>query len=313
VSADPEAAESIAEVGLVRFAAGASTAARDAVAREEPLEIQIGGTPLAVVMRTPGHDADLALGFLCSEQVITSIDDVLSVRHCREARSPEAADNVVRVALAEGVRVDWEALRRNTYASSSCGVCGKATIENALACAPPVRDPARFSAALFPPLPERLSAVQPGFARTGGLHAAALLDGEGALLVAREDVGRHNAVDKVIGFCLREKRWPLAGHVLLVSGRISFEIVQKALAARVPVVAGVSAPSSLAIELAERAGIALVGFLRGSSFNVYGDVSRVQVSRRPQGSEAAAKRGAAERSVGPHEGGEASDVPEAGA
>jgi len=286
VNGDPDSTDSVAEVGVVRFAAQTPRAARDAVAREEPLEIQIGGTPLAVVMRTPGHDADLALGFLSSERVIGSIEDVLSVRHCREARSPEAADNVVRVALADGVRVDWEALRRNLYASSSCGVCGKATIENALACALPIRDPARFEAALFPPLPERLAAAQPGFARTGGLHAAALFDRDGTLLVAREDIGRHNAVDKVLGFCLREKRWPLTGHVLLVSGRISFEVVQKALAARLPLVAGVSAPSSLAVECAERAGMTLIGFLRGSAFNVYGEVSRVQASRsEPQASE----------------------------
>jgi FdhD protein len=267
--------ESAAPVSLVHFADGAACARRDSAAREEPLEIQLGGTPLAVVMRTPGHDAELVLGFLQSERVIASIADVVSVRHCREAREPAAADNVVRVVLADGVSVDWEALRRNLYASSSCGVCGKATIENALACAPPIRDAARFAASFFPPLPARLAAAQPGFAHTGGLHAAALFDAAGQLLAVREDVGRHNAVDKVLGFCLREKRWPLAGHVLLVSGRISFEIVQKALAARLPLVAGVSAPSSLAIDLAERAGMTLIGFLRGSAFNVYGDTARV--------------------------------------
>src|SRR6266850_357371 len=246
VSGEDTLTDSISRVPVLRVADGAARAQRDAVAREEPLEIQIGGTPLAVVMRTPGHDADLALGFLASERVITAIDDVLSVRHCREARTPEAADNVVRVALADGVRVDWEALRRNTYASSSCGICGKATIENALACAPALDDPARFAAAFFAPLPDRLASAQPGFAATGGLHGAALFDARGNLVVVREDVGRHNAVDKVLGLCVREKRWPLAGHVLLVSGRISFEIAQKALAARVPVVAGVSAPTALA-------------------------------------------------------------------
>jgi FdhD protein len=277
VQDDDALGDSISRIPIVRVGAEIARAQHDAVAREEPLEIQIGGTPLAVVMRTPGHDADLALGFLATERVIASIDDVLSVRHCRAARSPEAADNVVRVALAEGIAVDWEALRRNLYASSSCGVCGKATIENALACAPPIDDPARFDAALFGPLPEQLSAAQPGFAETGGLHAAALFDADGKRIAAREDVGRHNAVDKVLGFCLREKRWPLAGHVLLVSGRISFEIVQKALAARVPLVAGVSAPTSLAVELAERAGMALIGFLRERAFNVYGDVRRVRV------------------------------------
>jgi FdhD protein len=205
------------------------------------------------------------------------------VRHCREARAPESADNVVRVVLADGVRVDWEALRRNLYASSSCGVCGKATIENALACAPPLDDRCCFEPDFFPGLPERLGRAQPGFARTGGLHAAGLFDAQGNLLEAREDVGRHNAVDKVLGWSLREKRWPLGGHVLLVSGRISFEIVQKALAARIPLVAGVSAPSSLAIAFAERAGMTLVGFLRGRAFNVYGDTARVRnVARERQ-------------------------------
>jgi FdhD protein len=275
VQGDDALADSIARVPVVRVAGDEACVRQDAVAREEPLEIQVGGTPLAVVMRTPGHDAELALGFLATERVISSIGDVLSVRHCREARRPEAADNVVRVALAEGIDVDWEALRRNLYASSSCGVCGKATIENVLACAPPLRDPARFAASMFATLPERLAGVQPGFARTGGLHAAALFAPDGTLLVAREDIGRHNAVDKVLGFSLREKRWPLSGHVLLVSGRVSFEIVQKALAARLPLIAGVSAPSSLAIELAGRAGIAVIGFLRGSSFNVYGETARV--------------------------------------
>ncbi len=275
----PSELESIARVRMLRFGPRGARRETDAVAREEPLEIQIGGTPLAVVMRTPGHDVELAAGFLVSERVIGGWDDVVSVRHCREAAHPDAADNVVRVVLADGVRVDWEALRRNLYASSSCGVCGKATIENALACAPPLDDRARFDAARLPDWVARLEAAQPGFAHTGGLHAAGLFDAAGRLVAAREDVGRHNAVDKVIGHCLREKHWPLSGHALLVSGRISFEIAQKALAARVPLVAGVSAPSSLAISLAERAGLTLVGFLRGRGFNVYGDASRVVATR----------------------------------
>jgi FdhD protein len=269
--------EAITRVRLIRFGDGHCRDQTDAVVREEPLEIQIGTAPLAVVMRTPGHDAELATGFLLSERVIGSPGDVVSVRHCREAREPDAADNVIRVVLAPGVRVDWEALRRNLYASSSCGVCGKATIDNALACAPPLCDPARFDADLFPALPEQLAAAQPVFARTGALHAAALVDAGGRLLVVREDVGRHNAVDKVFGWSVRQGGSTLAGHLLLVSGRISFEIVQKALAARIPLVAGVSAPSSLAIELATRAGVALVGFLRGRGFNVYGAVERVRL------------------------------------
>ena len=261
---------------LVERLQGASAgASRDAVAREEPLELQLGGASLAVVMRTPGHDEELALGFLVTERVVAASADVVSVRHCREARSPEALGNVVRVVLADHVEVDLEALRRNLYASSSCGICGKATIENALASAPPLDDPARFPAGFFYDLPERLAARQPAFARTGGLHAAALFAPDGSLRVAREDVGRHNAVDKVIGWAAREGSLPLAGHVLLVSGRISYEVAQKALAARIPVVAAVSAPTSLAIELAERAKLTLVGFLRGRSANVYGERSRV--------------------------------------
>jgi FdhD protein len=275
VSALRETSERIAPVRVVRFDANGLRRDGDAVAREEPLEIQLAGVPLAVVMRTPGHDEELATGFLLTERVIAAPDDLVSVRHCREARSPEAVDNVVRVVLSEGVVVDWEALRRNFYASSSCGLCGKATIENALACAPPLDDPARFAPGFFPALPERLATAQTGFASTGGLHAAGLFDPDGDLLVAREDVGRHNAVDKVLGARLREKHWPLSGHVLLVSGRISFEIVQKALAARIPVVAGVSAPSSLEVLLAARAGIALVGFLRGQTFNAYAETSRI--------------------------------------
>lgn len=248
---------------------------RDAVAREEPLEIRIGGASLAVVMRTPGHDAELALGFLVTERVVSRAGDVVSIRHCSEAAEPEAAGNVVRAVLADHVEVDLHALRRNLYASSSCGICGKATIENALAEAPPLEDASRFGADYFYGLPERLEAGQPAFSRTGGLHAAGLFDGEGRLLVVREDVGRHNAVDKVVGWAASRERLPLAGHVLLVSGRISYEVVQKALAARIPVVAAVSAPTSLAIELARRANLTLVGFLRGRAANVYGDRRRL--------------------------------------
>jgi FdhD protein len=263
-------------VARLRFAGGLGEEAEDSVALEEPLEIQLGGAPLAVLMRTPGHDPDLALGFLVTERVVDSPAQVVSVRHSRAVSDPDASENVIRVLLAPGVRVDLDALRRNLSASSSCGICGKATIANALASAPPLDDESRFASAFLPPLPERLQAAQPTFARTGGLHAAGLFAPDGSLLVAREDVGRHNAVDKVIGWALREGRLPLAGHVLLVSGRISYELVQKALVARIPVLAAVSAPSSLAVELAQSARMTLVGFLRGSSFNVYGERSRVR-------------------------------------
>jgi FdhD protein len=271
----PETPDDSARVARVRYAGGQGQPEQDSVAIEEPLEIQLGGAPLAVVMRTPGHDPELALGFLVTERVVASPAQIESVRHCRAVPDPDASENVIRVVLAPGVAVDLDALRRNLYASSSCGICGKATIENALASAPPLADESRFDTGFFPPLPGRLQAAQPAFAVTGGLHAAGLFAPDGRLLVVREDVGRHNAVDKVIGWALREGRLPLTGHVLLVSGRISYELVQKALVARIPVLAAVSAPSSLAVDLAERARLTLVGFLRGASFNVYGERSRV--------------------------------------
>jgi FdhD protein len=262
-------------VSLLRVEKGRAQAQADVVAHEEPLEIQLGGAPLAVLMRSPGHDEELALGFLVTERVVASPRQVESVRHSRAASDLDASDNLIRVLLAPGVEVDLDALRRNLYASSSCGICGKATIANALASAPPLADASRFPADFFPALPQRLRAAQAAFAETGGLHAAALFAPGGELLVVREDVGRHNAVDKVIGWALGHERLPLAGHVLLVSGRISYELVHKALAARIPVLAAVSAPTSLAVELAEQARLTLVGFLRGETFNVYGETARV--------------------------------------
>jgi FdhD protein len=267
--------DAVRDVDVLRVADGSSESTRDRVAHEEPLEIQLGGAALAVVMRTPGDDLELVTGFLLTERIVASLAEVESVRHCTEAAGPEAEDNVVRVVLRPGVRTDLEKLRRNLFASSSCGVCGKATLENALATAAPLDDPAQIEASLLLALPERLRAAQYAFDETGGLHAAGLFDATGQLLVAREDVGRHNAVDKVIGWAARAGRMPLAGHTLVVSGRTSFEIVQKALAARIPIVAAVSAPSSLAVALAQSAGIALIGFLRGRSFNVYGARERV--------------------------------------
>jgi FdhD protein len=267
--------EAVREVDVARFSGNGLEGARDRVACEEPLEIQLGAASLAVVMRTPGHDVELVTGFLVTERVVEALADVEAVRHCSETPDPAAADNVVRVTLRAGARVDLDKLRRNLFASSSCGVCGKATLENALVTAKPLDDAARVPAAQLLGLPEQLRAAQPAFEETGGLHAAGLFDPAGRLLVAREDVGRHNAVDKVIGWAARAGRLPLAGCTLLVSGRASFEIVQKALAARVPIVAAVSAPSSLAVSLAEAGGIALVGFLRGRSFNVYGARGRI--------------------------------------
>jgi len=254
---------------ISRFGEAGEELCDDAVVREEPLEIQLGGASLTVVMRTPGHDRELVLGFMVTERVISRPEQVESVRHATQVRDPASLDNVVRVVLAPGVGVDLESLRRNFYSSSSCGVCGKASIENVLASAPPLSDDCRFSSAFFLGLVERLEGAQTLFGSTGGLHAAGLFGPDGKLLVAREDVGRHNAVVKVVGWALQGGRVPLAGHVLMVSGRVSYEIVQKARMAGVPVVAAVSAPTSLAIEFADAAGLTLVGFLRGRGFNVY--------------------------------------------
>jgi FdhD protein len=187
----------------------------------------------------------------------------------------DAEDNVVTVSLREDVALDVDALRRAFISSASCGVCGKTSIVQAMATAPPLDDASRFAPAFFRDLTASLAAAQPVFSRTGGLHAAGLFAPGGQLLVAREDIGRHNAVDKVVGWALERDRVPLVGHVLMISGRVSFEIAQKALAARIPVIAAVSAPSSLAIELAEQAGLTIVAFLRGDRFNVYGRRERV--------------------------------------
>jgi FdhD protein len=274
---EPGTSEAVESVAMTRVARGVSSPRRDVVAREEPLEIQLDGRSLAVVMRTPGNDPELALGLLWSERVIGSLDDVVSIRHATQARDPDSAENILQVRLRRGLSVDWRRLQRNLYASASCGVCGKATIEGVLSDAPPLEDESTFPVSSLRQLPEQLLASQTAFAETGGLHGAGLCDRAGRLLVAREDVGRHNAVDKVVGWALRAGKVPLAGHVLVVSGRISYEIAVKALAARIPLVAAVSAPSSLAVALAERSRVTLVGFLRGESFNVYGERRRVIV------------------------------------
>jgi FdhD protein len=260
---------------LLRFRGEVAVETRDPVAWEEPLEIRIGGVPVAVVMRTPGADRELVLGFLVGEGLVEGRSDVASVRHCRVSPDPDGDGNVVQVVFPEGAEPDLERLRRNLYATSSCGVCGKASIEVALRTAPPLEDDVRLPPGFFYPLPDRLGAAQQGFAASGGLHAAGLFDAGGRLLVAREDVGRHNAVDKVVGWALDHDRLPLHGHVLMVSGRVSFEVVQKALAARIPIVAAVSAPTSLAVSLAESAGITLVAFLRGQGLNAHGRTERL--------------------------------------
>jgi FdhD protein len=249
----------------------------DLLAREEPLEIRINQVAIAVVMRTPGNDEELVRGFLLSERIIEAVTDIADLRHCDKVETPEAEDNVMLVRLAASVDVDLAALRRNLYASSSCGVCGKASIEVALALpsfearrSPDVHVAVDVLAAL----PERLLSEQRVFARTGGLHGVGLFDCEGRLLVVREDVGRHNAVDKVIGWAAAHGI-SLDRCVLMISGRVSFEIVQKALAVAIPIIAAVSAPTSLAVELAHAAGITLVGFVRDGRLCVYAGAQRL--------------------------------------
>jgi FdhD protein len=250
----------------------------DTVAAEEPLEIRLSGTPLAVTMRTPGDDFDLVHGFLATEGVIASDADVLALRYCDSVDADgRNTYNVVDVDLAPGVEVPDTALDRNFLTSSSCGVCGKASID---AIRTRTRhdvagDDVRLPLDTLLALPDRLRAAQQVFDRTGGLHAAGLFTVDGELVALREDVGRHNAVDKVVGDALRTGRVPLTGHVLMVSGRASFELTQKAAMAGIPVLAAVSAPSSLAVELAADVGITLVGFLRGDGCNVYTRTERI--------------------------------------
>jgi FdhD protein len=240
----------------------------DTLATEEPLELRVRGRSVAVVMRTPGHDADLAAGFLLTEGVVNRPDEVYDIMQCRTTKRAEKG-NVVEVVLAKKTKVDFESLTRHVFSATSCGLCGKATIEAVRQHFPAVKRPLRVSAQVLRWLPDRLAAAQPTFQATGGLHATALFDASGSLLVAREDVGRHNAVDKVLGHALRAGWLPLDQHILLVSGRVSFEIVQKALAARISVIAGISAPTSLAAEFANANKQTLVGFLRGDRLNIY--------------------------------------------
>jgi FdhD protein len=257
--------------------------APDTLVVEEPLEIRVAGRPLTVTMRTPGADFDLAAGFLVSEGVVRSADEIAGIRYCAGATDNGGNTyNVLDVVLAAGVPPPDPSLQRNFYTTSSCGLCGKASLDAVRTTASwsVAEDPMGIDAALVAALPDRLREAQRVFDRTGGLHAAGLFDEHGNLLCLREDVGRHNAVDKVVGWALREGRVPLRATVLLVSGRASFELVQKAVMAGLPVLAAVSAPSSLAADLATDAGLTLIGFLRGSSMNVYSAAHRLGLEER---------------------------------
>ena len=255
---------------------GSSSSRSDFLAIEEPLQICLNGSPLSITMRTPGADLDLAVGFLFTERIINDVSQILSMR-----TAPAETDNFgerVTIWLKPEVTVDPARVRRNFYTSSSCGVCGKLAIGAIEVCPTiPMRQSGpQFSADLICRLPDLLRRAQENFDRTGGIHAAALFSPEGDLLGLREDVGRHNAVDKLIGFALRDGTVPLQDSLILVSGRAGFELVQKSVMAAIPILAAVGAPSSLAVETAQRFGMTLVGFLRGERFNIYSGSWRIR-------------------------------------
>ncbi|GAA1898985.1 formate dehydrogenase accessory sulfurtransferase FdhD [Streptomyces durmitorensis] len=269
---------------VIRIRDGAVTERPDTLVAEEPLEIRLNGKPLAITMRTPGDDFALAAGFLVSEGVLGSADELQSIVYCAGATADGSNTyNVVDVKTAPGLVLPDINLERNVYTTSSCGLCGKASLDAVRTTARWAIDdtdggstpPVRLGTELLACLPDRLRAAQRVFDRTGGLHGAALFSEDGELLDIREDVGRHNAVDKLVGRALQDGRLPLSRAVLLVSGRASFELAQKAVMAGIPVLAAVSAPSSLAVDLAAETGLTLVGFLRGSSMNVYAGEHRV--------------------------------------
>ncbi len=252
----------------------------DTIAVEEPLEIRIGERPLVVTMRTPGHDFELTAGFLFTEGIIEKKTDLLDLRHCVEKAGTRVLarpdqNNIVTARLARSVKLDTARTTRNFFATSACGICGKATLDAIRVTSPPLRDRFRVPLKFLFTLDAKLRAAQSVFQRTGALHAAALFDAAGKLLLLREDVGRHNAVDKVIGASLLDRKLPLDRHILMVSGRAGFEILQKALRAQIPIVAAVGGPSSLAVELAEDFGMTLVGFLRGKRCNIYSGEKRL--------------------------------------
>jgi len=279
-----------ASLELTHLQLGQSAEVRqDVVAREEPLEIRVEGRSVAVVMRTPGHDEELVAGFLVTEGVVSRSRDILEISQCPSMGNTHG--NIVDVLLG-GAVVNWDSLTRHVFSASSCGLCGKTSIESVFQKFAPLgggqcsvtSDPSSVSEAavldtehsafqvspeLISQLPAKLRAAQETFSKTGGLHASALFDASGELMVIREDVGRHNALDKVLGYALQRNLLPLSQHLLLVSGRVSFEIIQKALAGGIPIVAAISAPSSLAVDFAQKAGQTLIGFLRGETMNVY--------------------------------------------
>jgi len=283
---EPRPDQSTVEVEVERIG-GADTSRRDQLAAEEPLEIRLGYGPptarrrrsLTVTMRTPGDDVELAVGFLFAEGIVRRAADIATAENCGPAVGPRRLRNVVRVELAPGLRVDSKQVARTFLTTSACGLCGKASLQ-ALAYVDhaPVADGTAVRATLIHALPDALRRVQMVFERTGGLHAAALFDHDGRLLDVREDVGRHNALDKLIGARVLADAVPLTNYLVLVSGRAGYELVQKAVAAGVPILAAVGAPSSLAAELARDANVTLLGFVRGGRFNIYSAPQRIDAA-----------------------------------
>jgi len=262
------AVERIAHVPVTRIRGDASEPAEDLLVVEEPLEIRVDDKPVSVTMRTPGEDFALAAGFLFTESIVREAGDIDSIRHW-------GSPNVVRVALRESARVDLTRLERHFYSTSSCGVCGKTSIDALRVHTEPIASTMRVDARAIARMPDALRERQPAFDATGAIHGAAIFSADGTLLHVAEDVGRHNAVDKVIGAFFLERATPLAEHILVVSGRTSFEIVQKTVVAGIPVLAAVGAPSSLAVELAHEFNLTLLGFVRDGRFNVYAGAKRV--------------------------------------
>lgn len=271
--------EGLTELATTRYPKGGGSEERaDLVVVEEPLELRVSQETLAVTMRTPGHDRELAAGLLFSEGIIKSRDDISGLAHCGRP-GDEGYGNAIEVTEAPGSRLDVESLglaRRGTLTTSACGVCGRQTIDDLLARCTPVEDDTRFDRRMLGELTDRLREQQPIFLQTGGLHAAAVATAGGAIECVREDVGRHNAVDKVVGRLLLDGGLPARGRLLVVSGRTSFEIVQKALLAGFPALVAVSAPTSLAVQTATRGNLTLAGFSRNGSFVVYAGAHRIQ-------------------------------------
>jgi FdhD protein len=269
--------DSFRGVKITRVSDGVWSVDVDRAATEEPLEIRLHDRPFAVVMRTPGADRELAAGFLLSERVLRTPDDLGTIAHCTDPGA-DHPENIVNVTLTGSAAIGLDKLfeaRRNVTTSAACGMCGRLTIESLRVDGARIESDWTISASKIVTIPDRLREAQAVFDQTGGLHGAGLFTQEANLDVIAEDVGRHNAVDKVVGRLLMQDKLPLSDRLLFVSGRTSFEIVQKAFLAGIPVVAAVSAPSSLAIELAEECGVTLIGFLRGRSFNIYAGPGRI--------------------------------------